>query len=467
MLKKISIFRIVNLLYFCAILVIGIVYCKERALFADCSPALYEFIDKHIPYFGLNRISPFINYIFPCLLSLFDVPISVIIYSFGLNYLLLPILVYVFLRYKQTSIKYEVLFLVSFAFFNTYTFFYSLHDYWTGFYLFFVLIRLIDDVYFKTLKRKIIYILLLNILILNAHSSLLFPLFSFYLFYYIFGENKDKQILKYAGSVLVLYALLNVLLPMHYDKVILASDIFDKQIFHSIMFVSFIKSWQGINLFYCIAIIFTVAILLYKKKFTLTGFFIFIVVASFALFLLYFQQFEYTIYSEGQLKAVATLVPIIIVFCLFRFLNKKYVLMFAVVCYSFSVFNLLKGANLVRTQYNAIKHTLTLFDSNVYLTSSKENCPLECISIAQQSYFINQLEFNRNFCIFSNINDNKFVQTLNQHWIEQNKTQTNKLLKFPDEIKYLNADSLGVDITKMFAIYPNNSCDMMIDRLSH
>lgn len=445
-------------------------FCKYRALFADCSPALYVFIDTHIPYFGLNRYSTFINYIFPCFLSLFDVPISVIIYSFGINYLLLPIIVFVFLKYKQKSIKYEMLFLVSFAFFNTYTFYYSLHDYWTGFYLFFILIRLVDDTIFDALKYKNHLVVLLNLLIINSHSSMLFPLFTFYIFYFLFKKNSNRTPVFYAVSVVVLYAIYNIVFSMNYDKLILSggSDFFYELINlpNSVMFTSFMDTFSSINSFYLLSILLTILILTFKRRFILLLFFIFYVFVSFLLFIFYFKDFEYTIYSEGQLKAVTTLIPIIIVFIFYEYVSKKLVLLFCVVCYIFSSYMLFKGSDVVTSQYSNIKQLLSKFDSNVFLTSQKPNCPLESISISRQSFFINKLEYNKPYCIFSNIGDNNFVNIVIGHWIKDNIKQTNPHLKFPNDIKYLNADSLGVNITDMYAIYPNSSCDEMINRLS-
>lgn len=459
--------KTLNLIYFIIILFFGIIFWKERALFADCSPALYVFIDSHIPYFGLNRYSTFINYILPCFLSLFNLPINIIVFSFALNYLLVPILVFVFLRYKQTTIKYEVLFLISFAFFNTYTFYYSLHDYWIGFYLFFILIRIVDDNVFEHIKYRVWWILILNLLILNAHTSMLFPLFSFYVFMYFYYNKENKNMLFYAILTLALYFVLNMLFSMSYDKEIVSDNISSISIdlLSRPMIASFLQTILNINFFYLIAILLIIGVLIFNKKFGLLFLFISISVTSFLLFFIFFGDFQYTIYSEGQLKAVSTIIPIMIVLVLYRFMNKKVIFVFCTCCYIFSTIALYKGSFVVSKQYNNIKAMLQKFDSNVYLNSNKDLCPLECISLSRQSLFINRLEFDKNYCIFSNIGNNNFVNILNKSWIDENKKQTNPLLKFPDEIKYIDADSAGIDLSTMFAIYPNHNCNTMIKRL--
>jgi hypothetical protein len=469
--KQILSIKLINNVYFIYIIFIGILFCKHRALFADCSPALYVFIDKHIPYFGLNRYSTFINYIFPCFLSLFKIPIKYIIYSFGLNYLLLPILVFLFLNYKKTTEKYNVIFLISFTFFNTYTFYYSLHDYWTGFYLFFILIRLIDDDYFKKLKYKNLFVLFFNILILNSHSSMLFPLFVFFIFLYFFYNRENRVYLYYATSIIIIYFALNILFSMSYDKAILTDDMnFLSLLFNlpkSVMYFSFLKTFRISNSLYIFSILYTLIFLLLKRDWISSFLFLTITLMSFLLFLLYFKDFNYNIYTEGQLKAVSTIIPIMIIFLLYKYFCNRHIFIFSIFIYIFSMYNLYNGSFVVINQYDNIKMMLTKFDSNVYLTSNSDACPLECVSISKQSYFINRLEFDKNYCIFSNINNNFFVNNLNQDWINENASQENQLIKIPNNIYYVNADSLGIKIESMFAIYPNISCNEMINRLSN
>lgn len=467
---KFNFIKYINVIYFLFILSFGIFFCKHRALFADSSPALYVFIDKHIPYFGLNRYVTIINYIFPCFISFFNIPIKIIIYSLGLNYMLLPIIVFTFLSYKKTTNKYHVIFLVSFAFFNTYSFYYSSHDYWTGFYLIFILLRILDDDLFSELLYKNFIVLLLNILIINSHSTMFILLFSIYIFLFIFKQFKMYFIVN-SVTVIILYFLMNLIFTMSYDKNILT---FDNNLLYSIinlpdsiMFNSLFNTILNINFIFFFTIMFFIVYLFIKNEYLLFFYFIFIFIFILLLFLFFFKDFNYSIYTEGQLKSIITIIPIIMVFVLYKYFSRKFIFLFCFIIYSFSLHNLYKGSFVVTNQYENIKMMLTKFDSNVYLTSNLDACPLECISISKQSYFINRLEFNKKFCIFSNMNNNSFVNNVNHAWIEENRNQKNVLINFPGDIKYLDADKIGVDITEMFAIYPNNNCEVMINRLKN
>jgi hypothetical protein len=321
----------INTLYFIAIVFIGIYFGKERAIFCDSAMQLFGMATSKTPSVNINMSTTVINFVLPYIATLLGLSLKIIVWSLAINYLLLPIFVFLFLRYKQSSLKYEIAFLVSFSIFNCQTFYYPIHDYWTGFYLLFILYRILDDSTFEineTTKSKFVYLLI--VLIIFTHLSMVISIG--FLFLYLFLEkiiSLKKIVQLYLFIVLVL--LIKILfINSGYQNNVIDIHSFQQFSFHNIInaksIAEFFPSLYSTNLNFTVLFVASVILCIRTKQF-LKGLLMFVIlVSSILVIYLLFGRFGYSVYTEGYFKSLNIVTGILIADSLFTSFKKSIVL---------------------------------------------------------------------------------------------------------------------------------------------
>ncbi len=462
----------INTIYFFSILFLATYFGKERAIFCDSSMQLFDMATTHLPAVNVNMSTTFINYVLPYFAILLGLPLKLIVYLMVINYLILPIAVFLFLRYKENSIKYELCFLVAFSIFNAQTFYYPIHDYWTGFYLLFVLYRMMDDGEFsKNIKSKISIVFLLIILIIFTHLSLVISIG--FLFLYLFSTKKIsfKQISALYFYILLILFFKILFINSGYQNNVIDITKFDFKdliyFYNTNTFKGLIPTLLTVNINFTISIALFILFIFFKKnKLDVLVFFLILLVSLIVVYFL-FADFGYNVYTEGYFKSLTIVAVIIFVNnALSIFKNRYFIILPLVLNYIFSFYVINRAGIVFEKQYNFINRSCKQFNETVYLKSERDICPLEGLSVSRQSIIINQIENNKSECIFSNIRSEKFVDNLNNKWIRENTTNPTKYFTFNSEIKYLDADSMQYPIDSLSVIFQNIKCDNMIKRLS-
>ena len=208
--------------------------------------------------------------------------------------------------------------------------------------------------------------------------------------------------------------------------------------------------------------------MLFKKKITLLPLLFLILLSSIFVIYFLFGKFGYNVYTEGYFKSTNIVTGIIIACILLDILKINKVLYLVVSAhYVASVFILLNGGLIFKSQYDFVNESCRKFNMNVYLTSDKDVCPLEYLAVSKQSLIINQIENDKKHCIFTNVRNEPFVQELNTKWIEDNKTNPVTYFTFNDDIVYMDADSIRFPIDSLTLIFPNKKCADLLSRLAH
>lgn len=462
----------INTLYFIAIVFIGIYFGKERAIFCDSAMQLFGMATSKTPSVNINMSTTVINFVLPYIATLLGLSLKIIVWSLAINYLLLPIFVFLFLRYKQSSLKYEIAFLVSFSIFNCQTFYYPIHDYWTGFYLLFILYRILDDSTFEineTTKSKFVYLLI--VLIIFTHLSMVISIG--FLFLYLFLEkiiSLKKIVQLYLFIVLVL--LIKILfINSGYQNNVIDIHSFQQFSFHNIInaksIAEFFPSLYSTNLNFTVLFVASVILCIRTKQF-LKGLLMFVIlVSSILVIYLLFGRFGYSVYTEGYFKSLNIVTGILIADILFTSFKKSIVLsIVASVIYVASIFILHNGGLVFKKQYDFVNNSCKKFKQTVYLKSNRDICPLEYLAVSRQSLIINQIENNNANCIFTLVRNEYYVSFLNNKWIDDNRNKPVEHFIFDKEIKYLDADSMQYPIDSLSVIFGSNKCDDFIKRLS-
>lgn len=462
--------KTVNTLYFIAIMILAIYFGKERAVFCDSSMQLFDMARTKNISVDVSMLTSAVNYIFPYVAILLGAPIKVVVYLLAFNYLLLPILVFIFLKYKQQGVKYELIFIVSFSIFNWQTFYYPIHEYWTGYFLLFCLYRILDDSQFSLNKNKVLlFVYLLILAIVFTHLTVVISLFILYLFLYV-SSNVNKTIL---------YRLLIFTFLILIVKIFIFNNMYQNSVLESgdFSFSSVINFWKSktiseflstlfvSNLNFFILLLISFLYLYYNNKMYLLCLAVFIVIPVFVVNL-FFKNFGYNVYTEGHFKSL-NIVPCIFIGNILLELISKYRLLIGVVVVNciFSVCVLISGGKIFEKQYDFINRSCRMFNSTAYLTSNKDICPLECLTVSRQSLIINQIENNSNNCIFSNIGNEEFVNNLNSLWINSNLSNPVASFVFNKSIRYYDADSMQFPIDSFSIIFKTHTCDDLLKRL--
>ncbi len=461
--KNIRYIKLVNLLYFIIIILIAIFFGKERAIFVDGSNALYDIATKKILYYGENRISTTINYVFPLIATYLGCSLKTIVYSLAANYLVLPIAVFIFLRYKQVSIKYELTFLFTFSFLNFQTYFYPIHDYWTGFYLFFALYRIIDDDSL-TLKPKTKQFLIFFFIVAIFFSHINTVLSLGFLFIYLFIDKRlDKtQFFRLCGFIVLIFLSKVFFFKSGYEGGFINSDNFKLSFLldlkNSLVLKGFGPTLLTFNLNFLLLLVGFYILALIKKKFKLIAVFTFILLAVLFIIAYMFREFEYNVYTEGHFKSTMMVLSIIFINLFYDLFKEKIVVHIPIIlAYTFSTVILIMGGNTFAKHYNFINETVQQFDKNVYLSDEiPEMCPLELVVLPRHSLIINTIENKKKNCLFGIINDEVFVHNIYGVWFKDNKESPPSHFTFSEEIAYLDADSVGIDMRQFNLIHTKN-----------
>lgn len=454
--------KLTNLLYFIAIILIALVFGKERAIFVDGSNALYDIIADKKVYFGSNRIATFFNYILPLLATYLGMSLKAIVYSLAINYLLLPIATFAFLRYKQTSLQYEIAFLFTFTFFNWQTYYYPIHDYWSGFYILFILYRIVDDRSF-VIKNRILHlfwIMLLTMIILFSHISMIVSVFFLTGYLFLTKRIDLKSTIVYTGFLTFIFLFKTFFFKAGYETGFLKLENFKPdnliQALHADLATTLLPTFLQTNLNFTLLVIGFFILGIFKRDWIKVSLFALFMIAAFFIALVLFKDYEYSIYAEGQIKTITIVLPMIFIDLLFQHGKNKLLPTVITFSYIFSFFILLNGGNLMAAHYNFVSNTCKQFNKTVYFISDREDlCPLEFIVLPRHSIIINQIENNSNTCLFANVNNTPIVDTLNKVTIYENIHDPKQYFSFPKEIQYVNADSIGFDLSKLNHIFVN------------
>lgn len=459
----------INLFYFLAIILLAFFFGKERVIFCDGSMALYDIVNIKGIYFGENRITTAFNYILPFLAKTFQLPLKFIVYSLVLNYVILPVIVFILLRYKRSNIKYELAFLIAFSIFNFQTYYYPIHEYWTGFYLIFILYRVLDDVSFikdDSLRKKCAFTLILLIFFshINTIISILFLLM------YLLYEKKItfKDGVLYALFIPCIFFVKMIFLVSGYEHNVFA-DVFNyngiNEVQSIIIFADLFKTLITTNINFLLISIFIFWICINNRKWKVFSVFFIELFLSFIIIFIFFREFNYNVYTEGYFKSTNIIAPIIFVNLLLQYFKNNTILFLVITNFIYSIVVLYNGGTYFEKQYKFVRDCSNRFNTNVYFTTQKDICPIELLVISRQSFIINQIENNKKSCIFVNTGKSIFVNNVFNKIINENKHNPNKYFHFDNEIRFLDADSMGIPIDSFTVIYKGN-CDILIRRLT-
>lgn len=460
-----------NAAYFTGVLLLALYFGVERAIFCDTSMQLFDMARTGLPSVNVNMSTTVVNFIFPYLGILLGLPLKIIVWLQALNYLLLPVAVFLLLRYRQTTLYYETAFLLSFSLFNSLTFYYPIHDYWTGFYLLFVLYRILDDREWNwspRYKNRVLYGLILAIIF--THLTMVITMGFLFLFLYVIQRISLSRLLKMYAFMLLILVVKMLFINSGYQNSVLdisALRLTDIIEWYSVpTFAAFWPTLWGINANFLVLGCLSVFFLRFPEYRKPVLLFWLVIAASIGVIYLLFARFGYNVYTEGYFKSLNITAGIIVAYLLFGWWQRNgRVAWLLAGAYLFSLVVLYDGGGVFKRQYDFLKKSGAGFKGTVYLHSSGDICPLECLSVSRQSLIINQLENGKSEAIFSNVRDTRFVAKLNDIWIKQNVEAPVSYFTFGKEVKHLDADSMQFPIDSMFVIFAKDRCDDMLKRL--
>jgi hypothetical protein len=466
-----KIVKAVSLLYFLAIMALGIYFGLERALFCDSTMQLYDMANKGFPRVNPSMLATVINFILPYLAIVTGMSVKVIVYALAINYLLLPLAVFIFLRYRQMSLKYELAFLVTFSLFNWQTFYFPIHDYWTGFYFLLVLYRLSDD---RSLvmenRRRLIFEHLLIVGMMFTHLSIVISLGFLYLYLFVERVIGFRKIVRVYAFILLVLVLKVFFVSYGYQRTMSdPSGWLDNGItgiLQSGTMQEFLGTLLRTNLNFVFLGAISLMLSIYRKQFLPALMLGVVFLTSLVVINLLFADFGYSIYTEGYFKSMNLVAGIILANILYVSLSGSY--LYALILsanFIFSGIVLWLGGSYIRSKFDFVRDTCKKFSTNVYLHSNKEICPLEFIVFSRQSILINQLDNHVSRCVVVDVGDVPYVENLNEKYIRDDQLRPARYFKYTGAMIHLDADSMGIELERYPTLFENRRCDEMIRRL--
>jgi len=411
--KKIS---LINLFYFLGLMIIAVFFGEERVLFRDGSVAIEMMVNDGILPVVDNRYPAAFNHLFTYIASFLNFDLGTLIHISSINYILLPVIVFIALRYKQNgNLKYELVFLTALTIFNTHTYFYPIHDYWFGFYLFFFFYRALDeDQFFKSRTRYYVVNGLLLTIIVFSHLNTVFSVFI--ILFYLFHNNRiDKS--KFYGLFMVLIA--NVLIKLLFFSTSYESFVLSPEMGH-FTFPEFFQTRTvgelgstliNKNLNFLLLIVLIALYSIKSKNITGISFVIFEFVISILVINTLFPHHGYAIYTEGYFKSLNIIVAVVFVNMMLTYrLNPLVFIFILLLNFSFSIRNLLNSGSMFATRYEAIKEISGNLQSNTLFNSEQDVCPYLFIPFFTESKIINLIENDKEYYFSAIVRDDDFTQ---------------------------------------------------------
>lgn len=444
MIHKLIILFLITLYIF-----INLLFGKERVLLFDGSYALFHTLENCFSCFSHGRISILLVFIFNYILSTFKLPLNIIVGIQVMNYLL-PIFILLSINkiYKK-HIDFKILFVFIFSCvtFSTNTFYYPFHDYWTGFYLFFIFIWSIK-------YDKIFLSSFLVILITNTHITMYLPIY-FYLLYYILIIKYINKSVKYSFIILLMLScikFLSIILLDSYDNSMIKSiqiNLHTINFIESSIFKSFLDTLFSYNLpFFIFFTIFIIYLIYINKYFEILFLLIYIIISLILISIFHYNDTYHT-YSEGFFKGLLFVLSIPI----FHYINKenKTIILFSSYMYIIiSIYIIYNNHTRYTDRYNKINELCKIANakqSNVLFTTNKGICPLQQINLPYESYFINSIQNNCSNTVSLKVKEYNINEKIYCDFLK-NKSLINKLIIIDADLLFSNIEDISVDKEK-------------------
>ncbi|MFN8261759.1 MAG: hypothetical protein U0X41_12545 [Chitinophagales bacterium] len=304
-----------------------------------------------------------------------------------------PVLFTMYLLYR-TSWRYFVYFMLSFTFFISYQYYFSISEYWLGGCIYFILYMLMDRGMPIGAKGRWLHVILL-LLTVNLHLSLFYPTVVMLLYLFL----KAKLDMKTTGIYLVvcfLYLLLKLtFLTTEYESDILTDNnqlsLADNYLNTRVIREFFLHSWDWL---YPAVVLAFIAYSVFKgqieyhKSILLS---IFVIVPLFVVALM-FKNFPYFFYVIGNLRVLLLFLPILFV----DFCPKKLYKPIVILLIIHAIFSIESIGITLKKRYDNIAELLTATKENTVYVYDDPVCLVHFKYIFMQTMTINLLENDKN-----------------------------------------------------------------------
>jgi len=401
-LKNIKEIRFINSVYFILLNILSIYFGKYRCVFFDGADWIYEIIAHKNNYFPHFRFAVAINGILPWIVCHFTTSMNYIVWSFIINYMLIPVLLFLYLRYFIKDEKLVLLFLISTSLFYTTTFFHPNHDIFCGYFYIIILYSILQNRekfkrYFSALCITLIFLIAFT----NIIQLLSFMLILIYL--KIRTEKSDKFNLLFASAIVFAF-LKTVVFSSGYEKGVMSNVLDFKSrfsaIFTSSLFSSYLDSLFNINIAATFVFLITIYAVIKAKQPIL----ILLVISEFLGIVLFtsffFGYYPYCFGTEGYIKTASVLISIVFIdYYILRdsYAANKRTMAVAIIYTTTFFFIIINGINYKRYYTNINNIARTLNQNTVFISDSIYKGEHFYI-LPRESAIINLLENNR--CYF-------------------------------------------------------------------
>jgi hypothetical protein len=216
---------IIGLLTFLAMLIMAIMFYKERTVILDASFLLFNILKDRGFAIQANRFVSFFTQSFILVGHKMGFSLSNIALFFSTSFVILPLLVFLYISYIRKNLKVSIAYLLFVTLITTHTFYWVQSELIQGIAFLFLFIVLFDD----AIHQENIYpffLLSSNVLLIIvcfAHPLIIIPFCFFILFYVLKFPHKRKLIGSIALSFFALYCFKILFFKSNYDS--LAMDL--------------------------------------------------------------------------------------------------------------------------------------------------------------------------------------------------------------------------------------------------
>lgn len=409
--------KIYNSLFFIVYVILFLYFGKISTILFDGSHSIFKIYTLKEFLFYENRYPTIINYILPVLCSKLNLSFSIIFWATIINYALLPIGTFVYLRYITKNEQHVTIFLVAQCFFSFNIFFIPSHDALTGYYLIFILFSLLDKQPNISNSKYFHVIFILSCTIALSHLSQTLTIFL--LLFYFFLKRKANLSLLYSFIATITTIIIKLLFITSsaeaqtlegFDSIL--SEF--KCIYTNITFIAFFKSLFKFKFNYI-----TISVFLYvlyklyqQKKYLLStiivSYFLFLIIFI-SIFFLHFRGYNF--YTEMQYKSLAILIAILFIKETINLQNKKLNKIFFSIIYLFFIFQIYWIGQSYLFYYDSVKNLVSKGKNNVLLVyPGKLNHSDEQTFLPLESFVINMYE--NNDCHFIGMRDDANINKI-------------------------------------------------------
>ena len=194
---------LLGILTFLAMLILSVIFYKERTCFLDISYHLFSILKDGSFAIQNNRFGAFFTQLFPLIGSKFGISLKSIAIAYSISFVILPFLTFLTIHLSLKNSKISVVYLLFVALMTTHTFYWIQSELPQAMAFLFIFIALLDNIVSANKSASPNFWLFSSILLFIVcftHPLVLFAL-SFVILYYYISFPTQRAIIKSAGLI--------------------------------------------------------------------------------------------------------------------------------------------------------------------------------------------------------------------------------------------------------------------------